>query len=114
MRLALHGIVITFRRHAAVLAAVTDIAAHDPAVAAAHAQMMDELCRLSRKAIAQVKRDGRGTPLSTPELGDLLTWSIELYCARFIAGYDGRKLESLVDLIAHVCGRAIFGDEETA
>ena len=113
MRLALHGIVSTFRRHAAVLAAVTDIAAHDPAVAAAHAQMMDELCRLSRKAIAQVRRDGRGTALATPELGDLLTWSIEMYCARFVAGYDGKRLETLIDLIAHVCGRAIFAGDET-
>lgn len=111
MRLALQGIVTTFKRHSAVLAAVADTAPHDAAVAAAHAQMMDELCRLSRKAIAQVRRDGRGTAAATPELADLLTWSIELYCARFIGGYDGKRLDALLDLIVHVCDRAIFSGE---
>lgn len=53
MHFALHGIVGTFKKHQAVLAAVTDIAPFDPAVAEAHAQMMDELCKLSRKAVSR-------------------------------------------------------------
>lgn len=112
MRFALHGIVGTFKKHQAVLAAVTDMAPFDPAVAEAHAQMMDELCRLSRKAVSQVRRDGRGTPAASPELADLLTWFLELYCARFISGYEGRQVNALIDLFAHICGNAIFDASE--
>jgi TetR/AcrR family transcriptional regulator, ethionamide resistance regulator len=111
MHLALHGIVGTFKRHQAVLSAIAATAPSDPAVAEAHTQMMDELCRLSRKAIAQVRRKGQATAAATPELADLLTWSIELYCTRFVSGYDGKRVNALIDLIAHVCGRAIFADE---
>lgn len=110
MQLALRGIVGTFKRHQAVLSAIAATAPSDPAVAAAHQQMMDELCRLSRKAIAQVRRKGQATAAATPELADLLTWSIELYCTRFVSGFDARRMNALVDLVAHVCGRAIFAD----
>ncbi len=108
LQFALHGIVATFKKHQAVLAAVADTAPFDPAVAEAHAQMMDELCKLSRKAISQVRRDGRGTKAAGQDLADLLTWSLELFCARFISRYEGRQLKSLIDLFAHVCGNAIF------
>lgn len=110
MQRALHGIVGTFKRHQAVLSAVADTAPSDPTVAAAHTQMMDELCRLSRKAIAQVRRKGQATDAATPELADLLTWSIELYCTRFVSRYEAKRVNALVDLIAHVCGRAIFAN----
>jgi hypothetical protein len=96
-----------------VLVAMTDMAPFDPVVAEAHAQMMDELCRLSRKAIGQVKRDGRATQFAGPDLADLLTWSIELYCSRFIARYDGRRLDALIDLVAQVCDRSIFASGES-
>ena len=110
MHFALHGIVSTFKKHQAVLAAVADTAPFDPAVAEAHAQMMDELCRLSRHAVRRVRRNGRGSAGAGPELADLLTWFIELYCARFIARYEGKRLAALIDLLAHVCGNAIFAD----
>lgn len=114
MQLALHGIVSTFKKHQAVLAAVADTAPFDASVAAAHAQMMDELCRLSRKAISQIKRDGRATAAAGPDLADLLTWFLELYCARFIAAYEGKQVSALIDLFAHVCGNAIFGEAAPA
>lgn len=114
MHFALHGIVGTFKKHQAVLAAVTDMAPFDPVVAQAHAQMMDELCRHSRKAISQARRNGRATTQAGSELADLLTCFLELYCARFIAQYEGRQLTALIDLFAHICGRAIFADPAEA
>lgn len=110
MHFALHGIVGTFKKHQAVLAAVTDTAPFDAAVAEAHAQMMDELCKLSRKAISQIRRDGRGSAAAGPELADLLTWFLELYCARFISDYQGKQVHALVELFAHICGNAIFAE----
>ena len=112
MKSALYGIIGTFKRHQAVLVAMTDTAPFDPVVAEAHATMMDELCKLSRKAIAQVRRDERATSFAGADLADLLTWSIELYCSRFIARYDGKRLDALIDLVAQVCDRAIFAGAE--
>lgn len=111
MQLALRGIVGTFKRHQAVLSAIAATAPSDPAVAEAHTQMMEELCRLSRKAIAQVRRKGQATAAASPQLADLLTWAIELYCTRFVSAYEAKQVDALIDLIAHVCGRAIFKDD---
>jgi TetR/AcrR family transcriptional regulator, ethionamide resistance regulator len=108
MRQALFGIIGTFKRHQAVLAAVADTAPHDPVIAQAHADMMQALCALSRRAVRQVQRSGRGTAVDPAALADLLTHLIELYCARFIADYRTRDIPALVDLFAHVAGRAIF------
>ena len=110
MQLALRGIVTTFKRHAAILAAVSDTAPQDQAVAEAHAAMMRELCGLSRKAIASARRQGTATSSATPELADLLTLSIEAYCAKHIQTAEGKQLDALVERISHVCGRAIFRD----
>ena len=111
MRLALQGIVGTFKRHQAVLVAVADTARKDPAVADAHSEMMQTLCGLSRKAVAKTRRSGQATAAAGPALADLLTWIIELYCARFITQYDGRRVDALIDLLAHVCERSIFSDQ---
>lgn len=110
MRQALFGIVGTFKRHQAVLAAVADTAPHDPAIAKAHQKMMDTLCGLSRRAIAQVQRSGQGTVIEPAALADFLTTVIELYCARHVARYDEQTLPGLIDLIVLVAGRAIFRD----
>lgn len=112
MRQALHGIIGTFKRHQAVLAAVADTSLTDPDIGAAHQRMMERLCELSRQAIRQVQRSGRGTAADPDKLADMLTWSIELYCARFIADYEGDAVTELVDLVTHVAGQAIFFDDE--
>jgi AcrR family transcriptional regulator len=108
MHFALHGIVRTFKKHQAILCAISATADSDPEVAKLHAEMMDELTRMSRRAITRVRRDGRGAPGTPPELADLLTWFIELYCARFLSNYEGRKLDKLIDAFAFICGNAIF------
>lgn len=111
MHFALHGIVGTFKKHQAILVAISDTMHSDPKVAELHARMMDELCAMSRRAITQVKRQGRAAPGAPSDLGDLLTWFLELYCARFITQRDGRQLTRMVDGFAFVCGNAIFAQE---
>lgn len=110
MQLALRGIVTTFKKHAAILSAISDTAPQDRAVAQAHQKMMQALCALSRKAIASARRQGTATPQANAELADLLTLSIEAYCAKHIQHIDGKQLDSLIDKVSHICGRAIFRD----
>lgn len=108
VRAALVGIVGTFKKHQTVFAAVADMARTDAEVAALHQQMMDRLCAASRTAVADVRAAGRAAPGADDALADLLTWLIELYCARFISQLDDRALQALIDRLAHVCARAIF------
>lgn len=107
---ALRGIITTFWQHAAVLFAVSETAPGDESVAAAHSAMMQELCAQSRKAIAAVRRQGQATSGANHELADLLTLSIEAYCAKHIHAVDQKNLEKLIERFSHICGRAIFAE----
>ena len=113
MHFALHGIVGTFKKHQAIVAAITDTAGTDPKVTKLYEQMMAELSKMSRRAITQVQRSGRGQQSAPPGLAEMLTWLIELYCARFISRHKGRQIAKLVDMFAFICGQTIFASPET-
>ncbi|WP_420467535.1 TetR/AcrR family transcriptional regulator [Panacagrimonas sp.] len=105
---ALVGIVGAFRNHRALVAAINDTAPYDPDVAALYRHMMDRLCAESRRAIAAVRRQGKAHPQASAEVADILTWAVDLYCARFIGNYDGAALNRLAKSLAHICASAIF------
>lgn len=109
LRRALRGIVGTFKKHQAIIAAMADTAAHDATVGALHERMMEQLGAHSRRAVAALVRAGRAGPAAGPDLADLLTRLVELYCARFIRNYRGRQVERLADLLAEICAGAILG-----
>lgn len=79
-------------------------------MAKAHAAMMRRLCGLSRKAVLQVQHSGKGTKVDAMSLADTLTWLIGPCCARFIFQIKARDVPDLVDLFAHIAGRAIFAE----
>lgn len=108
---AIDGVVRTFKRHRVVLAAVADTAPFDPAVAALHGDMMDRLCRASRRAIATVRAEGRAGPQADDALADMLSWVVELYCNRFVGPVEGRRLEAMIARLGHVCASAIFAQD---
>jgi AcrR family transcriptional regulator len=108
---ALRGIVGTFKKHHAIVAAINDTAPYDPAVAQLYRDMMDKLCAASRRAIATVKRQGKAHEQATPDVGTILTWAVDLYCARFIGNHEGAELDRLVKSLAHICASAIFAPE---
>jgi AcrR family transcriptional regulator len=105
---ALRGIIGVFRKHQAVFAAVADTAIYDRAVASLHTQMMEQLCAESRRALAGVKRAGAASPQATPELADMLTHLVELYCAHFIARCNDDQVDQVIALFTHICASAIF------
>lgn len=109
---ALTGIITTFRKHHAILAAVTATAAHDATVARLHEEMMTKLCQHSRQAIAAVKGDMPEGDFPFDMLADVLTWSVEQYCARVVSRYDPRQMEALINTFSHICNSAIFLGEE--
>ena len=109
---ALAGIIGTFRKHHAVLEAAAATSSHDETVAALHDQMMTALCEESRKAVHAANPERISALGVAPDmLADVLTWCIELYCARFIRHYDDQQTDQLITTFAHICHQAIFATE---
>jgi len=105
---ALVGIVSTFRKHHAIVAAVAATAAHDETVARLHEEMMTQLCERSRRAIAAVRAGSPEGDVPWNMLADVLTWCVEQYCARFVGQYDAAQLDALINTFSHICNSAIF------
>lgn len=111
IRTTMHGIVHTFKRHQAVLAAVAETAPFDTTVAQLHRQMLDRLRAESRTAIAKVGRQGHASRMADDALADLLTDMIELYCSRHLQHLDGDALDALAERLAYLSSNAIFSME---
>ncbi|MCB1667490.1 MAG: helix-turn-helix domain-containing protein [Porticoccaceae bacterium] len=108
IRSTVSGIFKTFKKHHAILEAITHTSKYDQNVARLHQQMMDQLCAQSRHAI--YKNTGGKLPegVSYDILADVLTRVIEMYCAEYISDYDDEQLERLIDTFSHICHQAIF------
>lgn len=105
---ALTGIISTFRKHHAILSAVEATRAQDATVARLHQEMMTQLCERSRKALAAVKQDTPGGDVPLNMLADVLTWSVEQYCAQVAGQYDAAQVDAVINTFAHICNSAIF------
>lgn len=106
---ALRGIINTFKKHHAVLEAAASTSSHDKTVAELYEKMMKALCDESRKAILSANHKALSAQGVSPDmLADVLTWVIELYCARFIGQYNDAQIEGLINTFAHICHQSIF------
>ncbi|TVT70612.1 MAG: TetR/AcrR family transcriptional regulator [Denitromonas halophila] len=105
---ALTGIVMTFRKHHAIVAAVAATSGQDATIARLHDDMMRELCAHSRRALATVKADSPAAGVSWDMVADVLTWCVEEYCARVVGQYDAAHLDALINTFTHICNSAIF------
>lgn len=114
VRAALHGVVRVFKKHHAVLAAVSETATFDVEVRARRDEMMARLCLASRGAVATVRAEGRAAPGADDAMADTLTWMVALYCTQFLRRRSGQKVESVVDTLSKLCVAAIFGASSTA
>ena len=106
---ALKGIIGTFKKHHAVLEAAASTTSHDETVAELYEQMMQALCEQSRKAVqASDHEELTAQGVSPDMLADVLTWVIELFCARFIGRYDDNQVDELINTFAYICHQSIF------
>ncbi len=108
LKVALTGIFKTFKKHQAIVEAITTTAVHDETVAQLYAEMMEKLCEQSRLSVQAIQGSQLKGNVSHDMLADVLTWSVELFCARFISSYDDKELEKLIDTFTHICLRSMF------
>jgi AcrR family transcriptional regulator len=105
---ALTGIISTFKRHHAILTAVSATAAQDETVHTLHEAMMLQLCEQSRNALSRIVAKPPADGFSWDMMANVLTWSIEQYCARFVGQYDAKQLDDLINTFSYICNSAFF------
>ncbi|MGQ0619776.1 MAG: TetR/AcrR family transcriptional regulator [Panacagrimonas sp.] len=107
---ALVGVVQTFRKHQAILAAVSDTAPHDPSVASLYQAMIDRTGVQTRRSLATVKRKGLSRPAADNDVADALSEMIVTYCIRNVGKRDGAELNRLAKALGYIAASAVFSD----
>ena len=110
LRQALVGMVATFKKHQAILAAVHDTAAQDRNVAALYRAMVDRIIAQSRVSLAALHRRGRSRPGASDDVVEVLSWMIVMYCARFIGEREGPALDRLAETLGYISASTAFAD----
>ena len=100
----------TFKKHQAILAAVSDTASHDPDVAHLYQAMIDQISEQSRRALATVKRNGLSRPDATNDVADELSGMLVTYCAQNVGKRDGAELDRLAKALGYIAASAVFSD----
>ncbi len=107
---AMFFVVHTFKKHQAILAAVSDTASHDPEVAHLYQAMIDQISEQSRRALATVKRNGLSRPDATNDVADELSGMLVTYCAQNVGKRDGAELDRLARALGYIAASAMFSD----
>lgn len=114
MEKALVGMVQSYKKHQAILAAINDVAPHDENVATLYQDMVESLCLQARSSLKTVKRAGRSRPGATDDVADIMVWMVTMYCARFVGQRNGPDLKRLTKSLGYICGSVAFSDEDGA
>lgn len=107
---ALVGMVATFKKHQAILAAVNDTAPYDRNVAGLYKTMVDRICAQSRVSLGIIQRKGLSRPGATDDVAEVLSWMIVMYCARFVGERNGAELERLAESLGYISASTAFAD----
>ncbi|HEX4872913.1 MAG TPA: TetR/AcrR family transcriptional regulator [Nevskiaceae bacterium] len=109
---AVRGILGAYQRHRAVMRAVTETAAYDPAVDAAFQDLMQALSQSTRRGIQRVREAGGTRGRMPGEVGDALTWMVERCCQQMLATPGRAAQERLVRALAHILWHAIHAPDD--
>ncbi|MCX7062476.1 MAG: TetR/AcrR family transcriptional regulator [Nevskia sp.] len=107
---ALVGMVATFKKHQAILAAVNDTAPYDQTVASLYKTMVDRICAQSRVSLGIIQNKGLSRPGATDDVAEVLSWMIVMYCARFVGERNGPDLARLAESLGYISASTAFAD----
>lgn len=107
---ALVGVVRTFKKHEAILAAVHDTAPHDENVARLYQMLIDRVSAQSRQSLATVKRKGLSRSGASDDVADALSGMIVGYCVRVVGSRSGAELERIEKALGYIAASTVFKD----
>jgi len=108
---AVTGMIRSFKRHQAIIAAVRGTMISDPVVADLYSKMVHKIAALAQKSIATVKRRDLSRRGANEDVASLLTWSIALYCTHCIDKPTSIDADRVAKAFGYICNSAIFSDE---
>lgn len=111
LQTALGGVVQTFKKHQAILAAVHDTAPHDEKVSELYDALVARISEQSRRSLATVKRKGLSRSGATDDVADVLSGMIVTYCAQSVGRREGADLDRLAKALGYIAASAVFSDE---
>lgn len=111
MQQTLRGIIGVYREHHVILAAMAQTAASNPDVAQLSREMRSNLCRESRRAVAQLHHAGRGHPDSSDLVADLLTLAIDHCATAHPEMLHGKNFERLIAAWTHIAWNALVAPD---
>ncbi len=107
---ALVGMVDTFKKHQAILSAVSEVAPFDEKVAELYRSMVGTICAQSRRSLATVRRKGLSRPGASDDVAEVMSWMIVMYCARFIGERSGKSLRKLQKTLGYIAASTALAD----
>ena len=107
---ALIGVVQTFKKHQAILAAVSDTAPSDPSVASLYQAMIDRISAQTRQSLSIVKRKGMSRSAATNDVADVLSEMIVTYCFQNVGKRDGAELDRIGKALGYIAACTVFSD----
>jgi TetR/AcrR family transcriptional regulator, ethionamide resistance regulator len=104
VRAAIAGIIESYRRHQAVLVALSEMAGYDPATAQTYRELLVEISRRMAGVIADGQADGSVRPgLPAAVTASALVWMVERTCQQNLPGnppdYDAELAQTLAEII---------------
>lgn len=109
VRAALNGIVMIYRPHTVLMAAVYDAAAYDAGVRDLVTAMMDENAAGLRTHIRRGQREGFVDPaLPAPQTAAWLTWMAERGLHQLVRTATDAEVERLVDAYARIVWNTLY------
>ncbi|MCK9248029.1 MAG: TetR/AcrR family transcriptional regulator [Solirubrobacteraceae bacterium] len=103
----LREVLAAFREDEAVMRAVVEVAASEPAVRDAYAGAVDDYARAIARMIRRGVREGRLRDVPAAETATVLAWSTEATIRRAAADPDPRRAARTLDALADVTWRAL-------
>lgn len=110
LRTALVGMVHTFKKHQAILSAVSDLAQSDEKVGATYRDLVERLCAQSRRSLAAVRQKGLTRPGATDHMADTMCTMIIDHCIRVVGELDSPGLDRLAKSLGYLGVNAVFAD----
>jgi TetR/AcrR family transcriptional regulator, ethionamide resistance regulator len=108
---AVTGMISSFNRHQAIIAAVRDTMISDPVVADLYSMMVNKIATLAQKSVATVKRRELSRRGANEDVASLLAWSIALYCTHCFDRPAHLDPDRAAKAFGYICNSAIFADE---
>jgi TetR/AcrR family transcriptional regulator, ethionamide resistance regulator len=107
---AVAGAVATFKRHHAILEALSETAPQDESVDRLYKALIARISEQTRRSLATIKRKGLSRPAANDAVADALSGMLITYCVQVVGQCDEAQLKSLSTALGYIASCAAFAD----